>query len=89
MCRPFAVIIGGSKVADKIGVLWEMIERADKILIGGRMAFTFLAAKGVAVGRTAIEQEWLERAKGMLAAAKAKVRLHHEAWHAHGPRLIT
>ena len=68
------MIVGGSKVADKIGILWRMIEVADKILIGGRMAFTFLAAQGVAVGRTSVEADWLPRAKQMLAAAKEKVR---------------
>lgn len=73
-CRPFAVVIGGAKVADKIGVLWQLIERADVLLIGGRMAFTFLAAQGVAVGRTAIEEGWLDAARKMLLAAHAKVR---------------
>jgi Phosphoglycerate kinase len=75
-CRPFAVIIGGAKVADKIGILWHMIEVADKILVGGRMAFTFLAAQGVAVGRTSVEADWLSRAKQTLQAAKEKVRAH-------------
>jgi phosphoglycerate kinase len=65
--------MGGAKVADKIGILWRMIEVADKILVGGRMAFTFLAAQGVAVGRTNVEAEWLNRAKQMLQAAKEKV----------------
>lgn len=66
-------MIGGAKVADKIGVLWEMLERADKILIGGRMAFTFLAARGVQVGQTSIERDWLERAARMLEIAEKKV----------------
>ena len=63
-------------MADKIGVLWEMLERADKILIGGRMAFTFLAAQGVQVGQTSIERAWLERAARMLDMAKQKVWQH-------------
>jgi phosphoglycerate kinase len=54
------VALGGAKVADKIGVLWALIEIADKIVIGGRMAFTFLAAMGVAVGQTQIEKSWLQ-----------------------------
>ena len=74
-------------MADKIGVLWEMIERADKVLVGGRMAFTFLAAKGVSVGRTSIETAWLERAAKMIQYAADKVRaraqfeaLCHDVW---------
>lgn len=58
--RPLYVVMGGAKVADKIGVLWSMIERADVILVGGRMAFTFLAAQGVSVGQTQIEAAWME-----------------------------
>jgi phosphoglycerate kinase len=58
--RPFGVIIGGAKVKDKLPVLASLVEKADMILIGGRMAFTFLAAEGVAVGRTQIEEQWLE-----------------------------
>jgi phosphoglycerate kinase len=58
--RPFGVVIGGVKVKDKIKVLHSLLHKADVICIGGRMAFTFLAAEGVAVGRTQIEEEWLE-----------------------------
>lgn len=54
------MVIGGAKVKDKIKVIQSLIQQADVILIGGRMAFTFLAAEGVAVGRTQIEEEWLE-----------------------------
>lgn len=60
ICRPFCVVMGGSKVADKIGVLWALIEKADVIIVGGRMAFTFLAAKGISVGKTQIEEPWLQ-----------------------------
>ena len=74
ICRPFAVVIGGAKVADKIGVLRQLIDRANVLLVGGRMAFTFLAAQGVAVGQTAIEEAWLEAAREMLDSAKQKVR---------------
>jgi phosphoglycerate kinase len=53
-------VIGGAKVRDKIKVLETLISKADVLLIGGRMAFTFLAAEGVAVGRTQIEEDWLQ-----------------------------
>jgi hypothetical protein len=52
--RPLCVIMGGAKVADKIGVLWAMIDKADIVAVGGRMAFTFLAAQGVCVGETQV-----------------------------------
>ncbi|KAF5830330.1 phosphoglycerate kinase [Dunaliella salina] len=70
--RPLGVVMGGSKVADKIGVLWALIKKADVLLIGGRMAFTFLAAKGVCVGATQVEEAWLQPALEMLAAAEAR-----------------
>jgi 3-phosphoglycerate kinase len=53
-------VIGGAKVRDKIKVLKTLISKADVLLIGGKMAFTFLAAEGVACGRTQIEEDWLE-----------------------------
>jgi phosphoglycerate kinase len=53
-------VIGGAKVKDKIKVLHSLINKADMLCIGGRMAFTFLAAQGVAVGRTQVEEEWLQ-----------------------------
>jgi Phosphoglycerate kinase len=68
------VIIGGAKVADKIGVLTEMVNRADKVLIGGRMAYTFLASMNVAIGSTHIENASVELARGVLKDAKANVR---------------
>ncbi|GBF99580.1 phosphoglycerate kinase [Raphidocelis subcapitata] len=70
--RPLGVAMGGAKVKDKIGVLRELIARADVLVVGGRMAYTFLAALGVSVGRTQIEQEWLEPARKMVDAAKAR-----------------
>ncbi len=54
------MIIGGAKVKDKIQVVDALLRKADVLLIGGRMAFTFLAAEGVAVGQTQIEEEWLQ-----------------------------
>lgn len=69
--RPLAVVLGGAKVKDKIGVIKALIRVADTIVVGGRMAFTFLAARGVAVGATQVEGAWLERCREMEAAAVA------------------
>ena len=69
--RPFGVVLGGMKVRDKIGVLWALIKKADVICIGGKMAFTFLAARGIAVGATQIEADFVEDARKMEAAAAA------------------
>ena len=68
-------MVGGAKVADKIGVLWALMDKADKIIVGGRMAYTFLAAMGIAVGATQVEHAWLEAAMSMIDAAAAKVRV--------------
>lgn len=74
--RPLGVVLGGSKVKDKIGVISALLGKADVIVIGGRMAFTFLAARGVAVGGTSIETAWLPQCREMeAAAAAAGVRL--------------
>ncbi|MCE5204054.1 MAG: phosphoglycerate kinase [Coriobacteriales bacterium] len=67
--RPFVAILGGSKVSDKIGVIDRLLDCVDALLIGGGMCFTFLVAKGVAVGRSLVEAEWIERAKSMLDKA--------------------
>lgn len=64
--RPFVIIMGGAKVEDKIGVIENLATKADKIIIGGGMAFTFLKAKGVMVGASKVEDEQLEFAKKML-----------------------
>lgn len=55
--RPFIVILGGAKVADKIGVIEKLVTKADKILIGGGMAFTFLKAKGYEIGKSVLDEE--------------------------------
>ncbi|PNH11052.1 Phosphoglycerate kinase [Tetrabaena socialis] len=67
--RPLGVVLGGAKVADKIGVVAALIELADVVAVGGRMAFTLLAAQGVSVGSTQIEADWLEPCRRMMARA--------------------
>ncbi len=67
--RPFVAILGGSKVSDKIGVIDRMLDCVDSLLIGGGMCFTFLVAKGVNVGRSLVEDEWIEPAKKMMEKA--------------------
>jgi phosphoglycerate kinase len=70
--RPFVSILGGSKVSDKFGVIDRLIDSVDALLIGGGMAFTFLAAKGIETGKSIVETEWVEPAKEMLAKAAEK-----------------
>lgn len=70
--RPFVAILGGAKVADKIGVVKNLMEKADSVLIGGAMSFTFLKAQGVNVGTSIVDEKSLELAKGILEKAKEK-----------------
>ncbi len=70
--RPFLVILGGSKVSDKIGVIKALMEKADVFLIGGAMAYTFDAARGVPVGNSRVEKDKLELAHEILALAQEK-----------------
>ena len=70
--RPYVVILGGSKVSDKLGVIGNLIGRVDKLLIGGGMAFTFLAAKGYAVGNSLLEADQIDTVKGFMAQAAEK-----------------
>ncbi|WP_149204482.1 phosphoglycerate kinase [Actinotalea subterranea] len=70
--RPYVVVLGGSKVSDKLGVIANLIEKADKLLIGGGMVFTFLAAKGYEVGSSLLEADQVETVKGYLATAAEK-----------------
>jgi len=64
--RPYVVVLGGAKTADKLGVVGAMLSRADRILIGGAMAFTFLAAQGYAVGSSLVERGQIEAVRGYL-----------------------
>jgi phosphoglycerate kinase len=70
--RPFAAILGGAKVVDKIHFIDVLIDKVDKVLIGGKMAFTFLKAQGINVGNVAVEEEQLEVARGMQEKAKQR-----------------
>lgn len=70
--RPYVVVLGGSKVSDKLGVIANLIEKADKLAIGGGMVFTFLKAQGHEVGRSLLEEDQVETVKGYLAKAAEK-----------------
>ena len=70
--RPFVAILGGAKVSDKLAVVKNLLDKVDTLIVGGGMAYTFLKAKGVAVGKSLCEDEQLGYAKEMLAAAEAK-----------------
>lgn len=73
--RPFIAILGGAKVSDKIGVIENLLSKADKILIGGGMTYTFYAAKGMAVGKSLLEEEKVALAKDILKKAGDKLVL--------------
>ncbi|WP_062529470.1 phosphoglycerate kinase [Demequina rhizosphaerae] len=68
--RPYAVVLGGSKVSDKLGVIANLLTKADRLLIGGGMVFTFLAAKGYEVGTSLLEADQIDTVKGYLATAE-------------------
>ena len=70
--RPFVAILGGAKVSDKIGVIENLLNKADKIIIGGGMAYTFIKAQGHEVGDSLLEADKVEFAQKMIADAKAK-----------------
>ena len=73
--RPLVAILGGAKVSDKIGVIENLLVKADKILIGGAMMFTFLKAQGKATGTSLVEDDKLDLAKELLAKANGKLIL--------------
>ncbi len=68
--RPYVVVLGGSKVSDKLGVIANLLTKADRLLIGGGMVFTFLAAKGYGVGKSLLEEDQIDTVKGYLADAE-------------------
>ena len=73
--HPFIVVLGGAKVADKIGVIENLITKADYVLIGGGMAFTFLKAKGVEIGKSLLDEESLDFSSKMLDKYSDKIVL--------------
>ena len=68
--RPYTVVLGGSKVSDKLGVIANLLTKADSLIIGGGMAFTFLAAQGYRVGKSLLESDQIDTVKGYLEKAK-------------------
>ena len=68
--RPYTVVLGGSKVSDKLGVIANLLGKADRLIIGGGMAYTFLAAQGHEVGTSLLEKDQIETVKGYIATAK-------------------
>ncbi len=73
--KPFVAILGGAKISDKIGVIRNLLGKADRILIGGGMANTFFAAQGFAMGKSLVEADAVETAKALLADAGGKLQL--------------
>ncbi|ENR8034557.1 phosphoglycerate kinase [Listeria monocytogenes] len=77
--RPLVAILGGAKVSDKIGVIENLLTKADKVLVGGGMTFTFMAAQGKEIGKSLLEADKVELAKGLLEKAGNKLVLPVDA----------
>jgi phosphoglycerate kinase len=74
--RPYVVVLGGAKVSDKLGVIGNLLTKVDRLLIGGGMAYTFLAAQGYEVGKSLLQEDQLDQVRGFLTeAAKRRVEL--------------
>lgn len=69
--RPFVAILGGAKVADKLNVINNLLEKCDTLIIGGGMAYTFLKAQGYEIGKSLLDEEKIDYCKDMMAKAKA------------------
>ncbi|MBU4376153.1 MAG: phosphoglycerate kinase, partial [Candidatus Omnitrophica bacterium] len=70
--KPYVAILGGAKVSDKIGVITNLMDKVDAILIGGAMAYTFLKSEGINIGKSKLEADKVDLAKDILSKAKAK-----------------
>lgn len=77
--KPFVAILGGAKVSDKIGVIENLLEKADKVLIGGGMAYTFFKAQGKEIGTSLLEEDKVDLAKSLLEKGKDKIVLPEDA----------
>lgn len=77
--KPFVAILGGAKVSDKIGVIENLLEKADKVLIGGGMAYTFFKAQGKEIGTSLLEADKVDLAKSLLEKGKDKIVLPEDA----------
>jgi phosphoglycerate kinase len=73
--KPFIVIVGGAKIKDKMSALKNLISKADRVLIGGAVAYTFLASKGISVGDSPIEEDFLDWAKEVMTQSEEKILL--------------
>jgi phosphoglycerate kinase len=71
--HPFVAVLGGAKVSDKLGVIDALLERCDTLLIGGAMAFTFLAAQGHSIGDSLVEPDRVDHCRELLATGRVKV----------------
>ena len=81
--RPSVAIMGGAKVSDKIGLIKNLLNKVDSILIGGAMAYTFLKAQGVAIGKSRVEDDKVELAKELLTRGRQQRRQDHAAIGSH------
>ena len=74
--RPFTAILGGAKVADKLNVISNLLEKVDTLIIGGGMAYTFLKAQGYEIGKSLCDDSKLDYCKDMMAKAKELSLIH-------------
>lgn len=86
--KPFAMILGGAKVSDKVGILENLIDKLDLLLIGGAMAYTFLKVQGVSIGKSKIEEGKLDLAKSLLSRMEKKVVLKLPVDHITAPSAL-
>ncbi len=85
--KPYVAILGGAKVSDKIGVIQNLLDKVSTLLIGGGMAYTFLKAKGLEVGKSLVEEDHLNFARDLLSKAEGKVKLVLPADHMAAERM--